>query len=74
MTLIAIIVGKKMNPFSEKPFNNTILAEGIPSAEAVASVIAFTSSMFEAMASCHHLSNWIIGLDSTESSDNVFCE
>jgi hypothetical protein len=52
---------KKKNLQSLKSFNNTILAEGKPSADAVASVIAFTSSIFACTASFHHCSNWSIG-------------
>jgi hypothetical protein len=45
--------------------------EGL-TAEAVASVIAFTSSIVDARASCHHLSNCLMGSLSISFSDHDF--
>ena len=69
-----VVRKKKTKPFRSKSFNNTTRAEGMPSLEAVASVMAFGSMMAVSSACCHHLPNCSTGSSATSVSDRTWEE
>ena len=52
---------KKQRPWSSKCLRRTILEDGVPFASAVARVMAFGSTMFDAMARSIQFWSWVKG-------------